>query len=278
MLPISIDTLTPDRTMEQSRLDSLHTWFDSYVRTYDDIDEAGYRNILLKVEHTRKVCEIMTLLAAGEGLSADQGRIAGATALLHDVGRFPQFRRWRTFRDSDSDNHARLGIEVLRGDAVLNDLPQEERTIIEEAIRYHNLLAPPRQFASPTDLYIRLIRDADKLDIWRVFFDYFRLPDDERPSAVTLGFPDQPEITPACVADLAAGRVIDLKSVRTLNDFKLLQISWVYDLNFPSSYRLLQQRGHIEALAGTLPQDRDAAAAVALAVEAIARKSHKETP
>jgi len=262
--------------MEQSQLDALHTWFDNYVQTFEDIDEEGYRNILLKVEHTRKVCGNMALLAAGEGLAPEEARIADAVALLHDVGRFPQFRRWRTFRDSDSDNHARLGIEVLREQGVLARFPTAERLLIEEAVRFHNLLALPLRFRSPTSLFIRLIRDADKLDIWRVFLDYFRQPDDQRPSAVTLGFPDLPGVTQACVSELAAGRVIRLEDVRVLNDFKLLQISWVYDLNFRSAYSLLQQRGHIPALAGTIPLDESAAQAVALAVATIDSHAQKE--
>jgi hypothetical protein len=219
----------------------------------------------------------MALLATGEGLTAEEARIAAAVALLHDVGRFPQFRRWRTFRDSDSDNHARLGIEVLRQQGLLDGLPAEERLIIEEAVRFHNLLALPLRFKSSTALFIRLIRDADKLDIWRVFLDFFRQPDDQRPSAVTLGFPDLSGVTPACVRELAAGRVIRLEDVRVLNDFKLLQISWVYDLNFRSSYCLLQERGHIQALAATIPLDESAAQAVAVAVAAIDRHAHKET-
>ena len=262
--------------MEQPQLDALHTWFDSYVQTYNDIDEEGFRNILLKVEHTRKVCEIMALLAAGEGLTAEEARIAAAVALLHDAGRFLQFRRWRTFRDSESDNHARLGIEVIREHGLLDGLHAEERTLIEEAVRFHNLLALPLRFKSPTPLFIRLIRDADKLDIWRVFLEYFRQADDQRPSAVTLGFPDLPGVTQACVAELAAGRVIRLDDVRVLNDFKLLQISWVYDLNFSSSYKLLQQRGHIPALAETIPFNVEAAQAIALAVATIDRHAHKE--
>jgi hypothetical protein len=263
--------------MEQEQLDELHQWFEKYVQTFNDIDAEGFRNILLKVEHTRKVCETMALLAAGEGLTAEEARIAAAVALLHDVGRFPQFRRWRTFRDSDSDNHARLGIEVLREQRILEGFPDAERQLIEEAVRFHNLLALPLRFKSPTELYIRLIRDADKLDIWRVFLDYFRQPDDLRPSAVTLGFPDRPELTPACVRELAAGRVIRLENVRVLNDFKLLQISWVYDLNFRSSYRLLLQRGHIPALAATIPLDESAAQAIKQAVAMIDRNAHKET-
>lgn len=262
--------------MEQAQLDELHQWFENFVQTYNDIDEEGSRNILLKVEHTRKVCEVMALLAAGEGLTPEETRIADAVALLHDVGRFPQFRRWRTFRDSDSDNHARLGIEVFRQQGVLDGLPAAERLIIEEAVRFHNLLALPLRFSSPDTLFIRLIRDADKLDIWRVFLDYFRQPEDLRPSAVTLGFPDLPEVTPACVRELAAGRIVRLEDVRVLNDFKLLQISWVYDLNFRTSYSLLQQRGYIPKLAATIPLDESAAQAVSQAVAMITRKAHKE--
>ena len=53
--------------MQQSRLDAIRQWFDGYVQTFYDIDPEGFKNILLKVEHTRKVCEVMALLAAEKG-------------------------------------------------------------------------------------------------------------------------------------------------------------------------------------------------------------------
>ena len=83
-------------------------------------------------------------------------------------------------------------------------------------------------------------------------------------------------MTAACVRELAAGRIVRLEDVRVLNDFKLLQISWVYDLNFRTSYSLLQQRGHIAALAATIPPNEETEQAVALAVAMITRKAHKE--
>jgi len=61
-----------------------------------------------------------------------------------------------------------------------------------------------------------------------------------------------------------------------LNDFKLLQISWVYDLNFCSTYRLLQQSGHIQALAATIPLDAEGTQAVAQALAVIDRHAHEE--
>lgn len=242
--------------MEQPRLDAIRQWFDGFVPTFFDTDPDGLRNIELKVEHTRKVCQIMDILAAGEGLSTEEARIAGAVALLHDVGRFPQYRRWRTFRDSESDNHARLAIEVIREQRLLDGLPPAERLLIEEAVRFHNLLQPPEQVQSPTRLFIRLIRDADKLDIWRVFLDLYALPENERASAACLGLPDVAEFTPSCLAALVEKRIVPLEHCRSVNDFKLLQMSWALDLSFGTSYRLLLERGYIPRLAASLLGDR----------------------
>jgi HD domain-containing protein len=258
--------------MDLSQFNALQHWFDAFVTPFCDTDPEGLRNIRLKIEHTRKVCDNMHILATGEGLSSEEGLIAASVALLHDVGRFPQYRRWRTFRDSESDNHARLGIEVLRLQGVLDELPVAKRLLIEEAVRFHNLLAVPQQMKSSTSPFLSLIRDADKLDIWRVFLDYFRQPEDLRPSAVTLGFPDLPEVTPACLGELAAGRVIRLEDVRVLNDFKLLLISWVFDLNFSTSYRLLDDNNYLHDLALLLPDRDDIRSAINSAQKHIAMK------
>jgi hypothetical protein len=209
----------------------------------------------------------MVLLTAGESLSAEDSRIASAVALLHDVGRFPQYKRWRTFLDSDSDNHARLAVDVIRKDKLLDSLETQEQLLIEEAVRFHNLLKVPERIQSPTRLFINLIRDADKIDIWRIFDELLALPPEERASAATLGFADIPdEVSEECINTLAGGSVVQLDNLKSLNDFKLLLISWVYDLNFLSSRRLLLERGHISALAAYLPERNDIKVALARAV------------
>ncbi|QEM69366.1 HD domain-containing protein [Geobacter sp. FeAm09] len=248
--------------MEQQRLAAIGRWFDDYTRTFLDTDPEGVENIRLKIEHTRKVCAVSDILAAGEGLSAEEARIAQAIALLHDVGRFPQYRRWRTFRDRDSDNHARLSVEVIAEQSLLAGLDSGECLLIEEAVRFHNLLELPERVASPTRLFMRLIRDADKLDIWRVFIELFTLPEERRASAATLDFPDLPGCTPACRDALLAQRVVRLDQCRVLNDFRLLQISWALDLGFASSYRLLQERDYIARLAGTINGKLDIGTAI----------------
>ncbi len=257
--------------MQSSDFKQLKLWFNSFVSGFKDMDSEGLKNILLKEDHTWRVVACMEAIAAGEGLSEEETLLALTVAMLHDVGRFTQYRRWRTFRDGDSDNHARLSVEAIRSQGVLDNFAAEERLMIEEAVRFHNMLALPEQFSSPTDLYIRLIRDADKLDIWRVFMEYYQMPEAERASAVGLGFPDLPEVTPACLEALANAKIVMLDQAKVLNDFKLLQISWVYDLNFVTTRRLLLERDYLKMLAATLPDDPMIGQAVGRAMEWLKR-------
>lgn len=259
--------------MDQSFLEGLADWFEGFIQPYYDTDPEGLKNIRLKVEHTRKVCEAMDQITAGEGLAPHERCIAGAVALLHDVGRFPQYRRWRTFRDSRSDNHARLAIEVIRAQNLLVGLSPEERQLIEEAVRFHNLLSVPSVLKSPTDLFVRLIRDADKLDIWRVFLDVFSAPEQERASAALLGLPERDEVSRACVTALASRQVVRLDTVTCVNDFKLLLISWIFDLNYGSTFRLLQRSGYLERLADGIPDSSALRSALASARQHVAVKS-----
>jgi len=264
--------------MEQQHVADIGQWFGDYTRIFLDTDPEGLRNIQLKIEHTRRVCAISDTLAAGEGLSAGEARIAATVALLHDVGRFPQYRRWRTFRDSDSDNHARLSVEVLREHHLLEGLDPDECLLIEEAVRFHNLLELPERVSSPTRLFMGLIRDADKLDIWRIFAELFSLPEQERASAATLDLPDLPGCTPACRESFEAQRVVRLDQCRVLNDFKLLQISWALDLGFASSYRLLLERDYITHLAGSLNGILDIGAAIEHIRGEVARRAENFQP
>jgi hypothetical protein len=256
--------------MKQSQLDDLRSWFDRYVEPFLVTDEEGIKNIQLKIVHTRKVCEAMALLAEGENLSENESRIAATVALLHDVGRFPQYRRWRTFLDSDSDNHARLAIDVIREERILTGIDPAEQLLIEEAIRFHNMLEPPAQIQSPTRHYINLIRDADKLDIWRVFVELLTQQPEERASAATLGLPDLPDVvSTACISALNAGSIVRLDTITCFNDFKLLQISWIYDLISAPARRILLERGYIPMLAATLPERPDIREAVAKALASL---------
>lgn len=231
----------------------LHAWFTSYCGTFRAADPEVQRNFDLKEEHTRNVCLDARLIAQG---STPRFRmLAEVAGLCHDLGRFPQFRDFQTFKDSDSLNHAHLSLQVLRQNALLDFLPDDERESVETAVRLHNVFEVPAGLPPEPLKLLRLLRDADKLDIWRVFIDYFHAPEGERPSAAGLGFPDLPGCSPETLASVGRGEMVQLSSLRTLNDFKLLQLSWIYDINFTATLRLIRQRSVLERFTAILPTE-----------------------
>lgn len=251
--------------MRETDVARLRAWFASYCRPFYGGSAEDDRNIALKEEHTSCVCANMELITQSLGLDAGTRHLAAGVALLHDVGRFEQYRRYKTFRDRDSVNHAAFGARVLVEDDVLGFLPAGQRRLILRAVTLHNVFALPAGLDERLDLLVRLVRDADKLDIWRVFAEYFGQPEEERASAAALGFPDTPTCSPAVVEALLAGRIVELSQVATLNDFRLLQLSWVYDLNFAPACALALERSYLRHLAAGLPSGKDVERAVAAA-------------
>jgi hypothetical protein len=80
---------------------------------------------------------------------------------------------------------------------------------------------------------------------------------ESRPAAAGLGLPDAPGYSPEVAACLLRGEIVQLVLLRTLNDFKLLQLSWIYDLNFTGSFRMVKERRYVDALGSTLPKSEE---------------------
>jgi len=220
------------------------------------------RNIASKQEHTHEVCLHAVRIAKDLHLDDRVMFLAETAALLHDVGRFSQYQQYRTFVDSISVNHAARGARVLIENRVLNDLPKRDQTIIIRAVTLHNVFVLPEGLDEETLLVVRIVRDADKLDILRVVMDYLASDAGSRAEAVALGLPDVPGYSEEVLGALRRGEMAKKSFLTTLNDFKLLQLAWMYDLNFASSLRLVVERRYIDRIAATLPQTEDIAVAV----------------
>lgn len=233
----------------------LKAWFDTYTGSFLTGDTAKDSPLLLKIAHTARVCGNIHRLGRSIDLSGEQLRTARAVGLLHDIGRFVQYRRYRTFNDGQSANHAALGIDVLQKANRLDPLSVDEQAVILDAIRFHNAPALPTNKPPASMVFMRLIRDADKLDIWKVFADYYRrsqLPE----SAIAHHLPDRPTWNQKIVTALLEKRLAKFQDMRTLNDFKLLQLSWVFDLHFLESMVQARTRGDLAAIAASLPDDQ----------------------
>ena len=242
--------------MTEKDLASFKSWFKDYAGSFHFADEKDRRNITLKEEHTYNVCRNSVLIAKESSLTGVKLLIAESIALFHDIGRFRQYEKYRTFRDSASVNHAALGAAILADNGILKSLSEEEGDIILSSVKFHNALAMPH-LQDDALLFLKLIRDADKLDIWRVFIEYYESPEEKRASAAGLGLPDIREYSDNVLSCIFKKEVAPLSSLRTLNDFKITQLSWVFDLNFDESLRLLRERKYIDKILESLPRTEE---------------------
>jgi len=238
-------------------IESIRAWFETFVAGYRMGNPSDDAHLELKRTHCLLVMAEAQGLASELALSPRMAELAVIAGLCHDVGRFPQYRRYRTFRDADSANHALLGTQALARHDGLAGLGDRDRRLVRLAVAVHNRRSIPRALLAGGDqealVLARIVRDADKLDIVRVMLEYFATPT-EKDSVVFLGLPDLPDqFTPSLLDDIEAGRIGSYAAMRSVNDFALLLLSWINDMTFARSRRLFFERGQVRALFAELP-------------------------
>jgi putative nucleotidyltransferase with HDIG domain len=244
--------------MNQGQIERFRAWFDEYVAGFYGDDEYVNANIKLKDEHSRRVCDEMMYLADELGLDENQRAMAEVMALFHDIGRFEQFIKYRTYNDPRSINHCLLGVEVLRKTNILDGVQGVEKDLIEKAIEYHGLRELPGNLDGDCLLFSRILRDADKLDIFYVvncYYDEY----DQNPDAfrIELELPDEPWYSQDVLRLVLDGEKMDYHILKTWNDMKLCQLSWVYDVNYTAALRRIRERKYIEKIIGHLPDNEE---------------------
>ena len=231
----------------------FQNWFKHHVLAFREVDPSHQRNLDLKEVHTFHVSAVIERIAFDLGLSENNRRIALVTALFHDIGRFPQYQQYRTFRDVDSENHAKLSLWELHRHRVLHTINFTERQCISRAIYFHNRLRLPDTLDSESSLYCRLIRDADKIDIFRVMNEHFQVAESLRDPVITLSLREDTLVREEVYNMLFEGRILEYTKLKTTNEFKVMQMSWVFDINFLPTLKILKERDTIALLAATMP-------------------------
>lgn len=230
-------------------------WFDQYVNQFIEQYSELSEIIILKADHSRKVHKEILGLAQSLELNSDDVGLAEIIGLFHDVGRFKQYVKYKTFSDSKSQNHAELGVEVLKEHNVLKDLSIENQEIILKAILNHSRAEIIPDKNKKVIFFSKLIRDADKLDIWRLITEYYMVKEQKENKTLELELPDKKEISDEVFQSIVNKQVVLKESMKTLNDFKLLQIAWIFDLNFEYSIQRLYSKKYLDKIFDTLPDN-----------------------
>ena len=76
--------------IDNELMQSLRKWFREYAETFCADQGEIRETILLKRNHSKRVCGEILRIGRNLGLSGDSLRFAEITALFHDLGRFEQ--------------------------------------------------------------------------------------------------------------------------------------------------------------------------------------------
>lgn len=239
--------------VSKERLSCFKTWFNEYYESFIKQDENFNKIIELKYKHSLRVCSEITDIGQHCGLHENQIRLAETMALFHDLGRFEQYSNYLTFSDKKSLNHSGLAIKILEEHKVLKDITPETVDLIYNCILNHNKLEIPFDSFGDELFFSKLLRDADKIDIFYVFTDYFENRNLYPGNTIELDLPDIPDINEDNFLYIESGKLIKSENLRSFNDFKLMQLSWLFDINFSRSYQIIKERKYIEKIFNYLP-------------------------
>ena len=241
--------------------------FAEYVRNYDPSDEK----IKLKIDHTYRVAGLCQRIAESLGLSEPDVDIAWLLGMLHDIGRFEQIRRFGTFNDAQSVDHAEFGADLLFKEGLIrkfaegyyeecelarsgneeaeqiiknNEHHNKDTGLLELAIRQHNKYRVKEDLTERQRMFCDILRDADKVDIFKVNADIpmeiiYDVTTEELKSGVISKE----------VLESFYKRETVLKSVRkSAVDHIVGHISLLFELVYKESYRQAKEQGYVYKL------------------------------
>ncbi len=241
--------------------------FAEYVRNYDPLDEK----IKLKIDHTYRVAGMCQRIAESLGLSEPDVDIAWLLGMLHDIGRFEQIRRFGTFNDAQSVDHAEFGADLLFKEGLIrkfaegyyeecelarsgneeaeqiiknNEHHNKDTGLLEMAIRQHNKYRVKEDLTERQRMFCDILRDADKVDIFKVNADIpmeiiYDVTTEELKSGV---------ISKEVLESFYKMKTV-LKSVRkSAVDHIVGHISLLFELVYKESYRQAKEQGYVYKL------------------------------
>lgn len=217
----------------------------------DEKDEL----VLLKREHSLRVLENASAIVAGESLDEDTAALCRLSALYHDIGRFPQIATYGTFNDRKSANHGRLGVLTLRELGFPGRLPRREQRIIRVAVGQHNLKTIRSPLPPHLTHPVHVVRDADKLDIFKVMIDHFSSESPNPLVTLGLGGERSDEYTLDVYRSVMLRKEGDYALLRHSNDFLLMLIGWIFTMRYSTTLDLIRRRNHLEDIFSFLPKD-----------------------
>lgn len=219
--------------------------FEDFLEQYEDKEHLSFK---LKVLHTYHVTENARKIAEKLNLCREDIKLAELIGLLHDIGRFEELKITNELNSVKFD-HATQGSKMLFEQGMIRNFIEDSQydEIIKRAIENHSRLEIEEGLDERTLLHSKIIRDADKLDNYRV-------KKDERIEAI---FPTRVKRKEDMEESLLSDKVyeavlrkkcVDIYDRVTPLDFWVCILAFTFDLNFDVTYKIVKEKDYINIL------------------------------
>lgn len=217
--------------------------FKEYVKPYD----INNPKIALKIKHTFKTVEVAEKITKELGLNHEEILLSKLIALLHDIGRFEQLRLYNTFVDRHSVDHADLGIKILFEHGLIRNFIIDTKydDMIYKAIKNHNKFKIEDGLNKEELLQAKIIRDADKTDIYRVL-----LEDIEENKEVLYNYKEVSKqiVSSEVMSDFEKYKQTNRNKLTKDIDNYINCISFIFDYNFIPGLKIIKENQYIEKI------------------------------
>ena len=209
--------------------------FNEYINKFNIKDEK----LNNKINHSYRVSEICKELAKSLKLSQEKIEIAELIGLLHDIGRFKQYSKFKTFRDNESIDHGKLGKEILERNNYIRKyiMVVQYDNIIFKAIENHNKYKIDENVSKEEKIFCDIIRDADKLDIFYEAKEIFW-------NGLETQIQNE-KISEKIFEEFEAKRQVNNILKKNQVDNLVGILSFIFDLNIKESFRIIKENDYI---------------------------------
>ncbi len=212
--------------------------FRKYTNKYDKTDF----NIELKIHHTFRVEALCEKIARSLGMNEEEINLSKLIGVLHDIARFEQYTRYKTFSDIHSIDHGDLGVKILEEDNYIRRYIENDKydAIIKKAILNHNKYAIEPNLNKKEEMFCKIIRDADKLDImYEATCEFWK--DDVKNI-------EKQVVSPEVLEQFLSKQVVNKRYVKYTIDNIIVILAFIYDFNYKESYKIIKENNYIDEI------------------------------
>lgn len=230
----------------------MTTKFLSYVDSFQTANPGVKNRLNIKKYHSLRVLEEIKTIGYALKLNHYELGIAKIIALFHDIGRFEQYTKYGTFSDNDSVNHAELAVEIIEKNRFFDNIEDHVRQLIYDAILNHNRYFVPGGLNRDVDFHSKLIRDADKLDIFYIITEseLYNGDFDKENDPVIYKVPDN-------IYNMFLSKsMVRVEDSKCNTDNDLLRLSWVFDISYLPTLQIINKRKYLNTLLNRIPPSK----------------------